>query len=275
MTNLSDDNIDVASNNFSENKLINFDVDFNGLEKSVVLFFPSVRNAMVERYRAETFLKIGLKAQEIINILSLKTNPIPPKAALPLFEKMSLEHEEDMYNIWAKLLVSASVNYNPIQIQYAEILSKIGSEEAKLLIEMYKIQAQNISFKAYGAKMEKFTRELNHFNTARTIFKQIEIAITDIISHHISRSAKMANPIYLYIKHKFKKILCRAEKDFRGYANDVFEITRLFDKKENENSIRVLEGVNLIFNQEYFSPLLTNLGYKFITELEKYNIEDK
>ena len=128
-------NNEIASGNFNQNTLASFEGVFNGLEKSVGLFFPSVRNAMVERYRAETFLKIGSKAQDIIEKLGLEVKPIPPKAALPLFEKMTLEHEPEMYQAWAKLLVASAENYNPIQMQYADILSQIGSKEAKLLKE--------------------------------------------------------------------------------------------------------------------------------------------
>ena len=81
--NLSNNSIDVASGNFSQNKLINFDGVFNGLEKSVGLFFPSVRNAMVERYQAETTMIILNKAIELIQDNGLDIKQIPPKIALP------------------------------------------------------------------------------------------------------------------------------------------------------------------------------------------------
>lgn len=134
----------IASNNgndnFSKNSLISFNNCFNNLDKTIEVFFPSMREARVERYRAETFYKIGLKADEILKILGVSANPIPPKGAIPLFDKLSLEHEEEMYDLWAKLLVEAAIEYNPIQLQYADILSKIGNNEAKLLKKIFYTQ---------------------------------------------------------------------------------------------------------------------------------------
>lgn len=57
----------IASDNFSQNTLVSFNGIFKGLDKLVELFFPSVRNAQVERYRAETTLFIAQKAQELKN----------------------------------------------------------------------------------------------------------------------------------------------------------------------------------------------------------------
>ena len=132
----------IGNDNFSKNSLFSFINCFNGLDKTIALLFPSIRDAMVERYRAETLYKIGIKATDILQILGISAKPIPPKGAIPLFDKLSLEYEEDMYDVWAKLLVEAATEYNPIQLQYADILSKIGSNEAKLLKEVYQKQKQ-------------------------------------------------------------------------------------------------------------------------------------
>lgn len=132
----------MASDNFSQNTLVSFDGIFKGLDKLVGLFFPSVRNAQVERYRAETTLFIAQKAQELKNKYNIEINPIPPKAAIVLFDRLSTEHEEDMYDLWAKLLLDTSSKYTPIKIQYAEILAKIGGQEAKLLDAIFKYQKE-------------------------------------------------------------------------------------------------------------------------------------
>ncbi len=136
-------NNNIGNDNFSKNSLFSFINCFNGLDKTIALFFPSIREAMVERYRAETLCRIGIKASDILQILGISANPIPPKGAIPLFDKLSLEHEEEMYDVWAKLLVEMAIEYNPIQLQYADILSKIGSNEAKLLKEIYLKQKQH------------------------------------------------------------------------------------------------------------------------------------
>ena len=133
----------IGSENTIKNTLINFDVDFNGLEKVIALFFPTVRHEMIIRYRAETIAKIGNEAYRIARDEDIQVKPIPPKIALPLIEKMSLEHEPDMYEKWAKLLIAAGVNANPIHQQYADLLLNLDNKAANLLKEIYIHQSKS------------------------------------------------------------------------------------------------------------------------------------
>lgn len=266
--NLSNNN--VASGNFSQNTLISFDGLFKGLENTVGLFIPTLRNALVERYRAETFYRIGLKAEEIIGLLGIETKPIPPKAALPLFEKASLEHDENMYDLWAKLLVSAANDYNPIQIQYAELLSKIGSNEARLLLKMYNVQSKSLAFRAFGGNMDKFANDFVFFNSERFIYKNIEIKALQTLNN-IRKFVNIPSIVFVKLKHCFKKLTTKAEKDFRGYAKEIQDISKEFDSKENQLSLRVLIELGLVKNCASIYPTITMLGYELINELEKYS----
>jgi hypothetical protein len=127
----------IASDNTIKNSLINFEPDFSGLKDTVALFFPSIRHEMILRYRAETIAKIGIEAYKMAESESIQINPIPPKIALPLIEKMSLEHEPDMYEKWAKLLIATGVNPNPIYSQYAYLLSNLDNESSNFLKAIY------------------------------------------------------------------------------------------------------------------------------------------
>lgn len=266
-------NNQVASDNFSQNTLVSFNADFNGLEKTVGLLIPSVRNAIVERYRAETTCIILEKAIKIIRDNGLEVKPIPAKIALPLFDKLSLEHEEEMYDLWAKLLVSSTLNYDPISIYYAEILSKISSKEAKLLLEMYKIQTQYVSFKAYSGKMAKYSKELEYHNTARFIFKSLQIKVLDTLSY-IRKFYNIPKPIYIKLKHCFKKLTTRAEKDFRGYANDLYKMAMPFDKQEYRHSLEILSSIGLVLGEPIEIPILTKVGYEMVKTLERNSKEN-
>ena len=164
----------IASDNTIKNSLINFENDFSGLKDAVALFFPSIRHEMILRYRAETIAKIGIEAYRIVQNEGMQINPIPPKIALPLIEKMSLEHEPDMYKKWAKLLIAAGVNPNPIQQQYADILSNLNNENANLLKEIYEKQS--------SSNLEKeFEEDIN-----KTIFKKCYDDIQSYTSWHSS-----------------------------------------------------------------------------------------
>lgn len=274
-------NNEVISGNFSQNKLIDFDVDFNGLEKTVSLFFPSVRNAFVERYKAETFLKIGLKAQDIIDRLGIEVKPIPPKAALPLFEKMSLEHEEDMYDLWAKLLVNASIGYDPMQIQYAEILSKIGSNEARLLKDVFEFLAPLHDWETEERFNSDKKIEENNLQKAE-LARLIDITVTQATN---------------YKKDEWEDVGYRTEINgldepiekpdfsylYKIYGKNPNCILEELITYEGLNSLDLLQSLNLI-KYEYIPAwkipqyiedkrthiriFLTSFGYRFVLSLE-------
>lgn len=258
-------NNQVASDNFSQNTLVSFDGVFKGLEKTVGLLIPSVRNAIVERYRAETTGIILEKAIKIIKDKNLEIKPIPAKIALPLFDELSIEHEEDMYEIWAKLLVSSTLNYDPISIYYAEILSKIGSNEAKLLLEMYRTQTKYTSFMISVNGLSRYTEELEFFNTERFIFKALQIKVLDTFSC-IRQVYNIPTPICIKIKHCFKKLTTRAERDFRGYVNDLYDMAKPFNKQEYKHSLQILYNLGLVLREP---PVLTKLGYELVKTLER------
>lgn len=134
---MSDNNLEI------KNSLVNF--DFKGLENVLTMFFPSMREAVVERYRAQTIALVGIEAVRLANEKNIKAKPMPPKMALPYVEKMSLEHESEMYDMWARLLVASSNNYHPLQQQYIDVLANINSEQAVLLKNAYKAQKTRLN----------------------------------------------------------------------------------------------------------------------------------
>jgi len=157
----------IASDNTIKNSLISFDVDFSGLKDIVSYFFPSIRHEIVLRYRAETIAKIGIIAYNKAKEAGLQATPIPPKIALPLIEKMSLEHEPNMYEKWANLLIAVSVNSNPVHQQYADLLSNLDNYSANFLKTIYTEQKKKQNTEArYDDYIEKssFNRFYNDIN---------------------------------------------------------------------------------------------------------------
>lgn len=90
----------------------------------------------------DNFQKILERAKNIKDILGINVFQPPLKFSIPFIKQATCEHEEKMYDIWANLLIEAATSYNPIQLQYVDILSKIGNNEANLLHKIYQKQKQ-------------------------------------------------------------------------------------------------------------------------------------
>lgn len=239
-----------------ENNL-NFDGILNGSEKMIATLFPSVRAVMIEkckaeieRYRVETFLRIGMQAEQIIETLNIEVKPIPPKAALPLFDKMSLEHEDTMYEMWAKLLVATAEGYDPIQIQYAEILSKIGHIEAVILNDIFQQQKQNSDGKTCLIKFQYYY---------------------DIIADPTYQSGERMLTVNVPEEPEYKV-------EFPDDKVSTYSVSS--NKLPSSKSILTLERLGLLkkfplaINQE-FHIVLSEFGYTFVETLKKYNVHSE
>ncbi|WP_427452723.1 Abi-alpha family protein [Litorimonas sp. WD9-15] len=86
-------------------------------------------------FRMEAALNALLKAKKICDENSLSINPIPPKFLLQWVEGASLEAdiEDNLSELWAKLLVDASQN-NPSQnLIFIDILKKLSRSHVEYL----------------------------------------------------------------------------------------------------------------------------------------------
>jgi len=86
----------------------------------------------------------------------MELKPAPPKFLVPFAEKSSRENEDsDLISLWAHLLATASSDYHSRYATYVEILSEIGSDDAKLLSAIWKstkkkdLTKREIVFNAY------------------------------------------------------------------------------------------------------------------------------
>jgi len=150
--------IKLASDNeiTVKNSLVHNEVHFEGIEKVIALFFPSIRKEFRLRMRAETIDKVSYEAYMMAMNENIPIKPIPNKIAVPLIEKMSLEDEPEMYEKWANLLIATSVKPNPIHQQYAEIISKLNNQSANFLKEIYTKQADD----EYENKFDEYIDKL-------------------------------------------------------------------------------------------------------------------
>ena len=104
--------------------------------------FKQIKSGLIAK-QIESCQIILERAKDIKDKFGIDITPPPLKFSIPFIKQAACEHEEDMYDVWAKLLVEAATEYNPILLQYVDILSKIGSNEAKLLKEIYQKQLKS------------------------------------------------------------------------------------------------------------------------------------
>jgi abortive infection alpha-like protein len=67
------------------------------------------------------------------------TRAVPLKLAIPLLQGGSLEDDDDLQDLWARLLVNAADDRSPVTIKrvFVDILQSIGPLEAKILQMLY------------------------------------------------------------------------------------------------------------------------------------------
>lgn len=93
--------------------------------------------------RYENQIKLMIKAEFLLKKvgISTPTKTIPDKVVIPLFEYASVEEDEYLQEMWARLLVNAGNKDSHININltYVEILKSLSSLEAKILNTLYSV----------------------------------------------------------------------------------------------------------------------------------------
>lgn len=102
-------------------------------------------------YRYKNLLAIADKV-EVLHAqrkLEGKTIPIPPRAAIPMLESASLEDDEVLQEVWARLIAnSTDPNFKEsLHPGYIEIVKQISPDEAIILNSFLKIKVYPILFK--------------------------------------------------------------------------------------------------------------------------------
>jgi hypothetical protein len=90
--------------------------------------------------RWERQIKLVEKAERLIinKNLTNKSVPISPKLAIPIFQNASLEDDEVLHDVYAKLLVTAiDPNIQTRRTAFAEIIRQLEPLDVKLLQAMY------------------------------------------------------------------------------------------------------------------------------------------
>ena len=100
------------------------------------------------------------RAEQLMSSIgqSVPTKPIPLKLAIPLFQAASLEDDDYIQDMWAKLLVNASISERKIELRRAhiDILERLSPFEALILNKIYDFPVGS------SGKVEIVTGDLPH-----------------------------------------------------------------------------------------------------------------
>jgi Abortive infection alpha len=79
----------------------------------------------------------------------LQANPVPPRLLLPIFDNCSVEDNDDLQELWAGLLASASQETDSLSPSFIETLKQLTPEEAKhydqIFVEVSKLHKSNLT----------------------------------------------------------------------------------------------------------------------------------
>ncbi len=93
--------------------------------------------------RWERQARLMKRAEEFMQEIGLRdpTRAVPLKLAIPLLEGASLEDDDELQDLWAKLLVNAADANSTIEIKrvFVDILESIGPLEAQILDVVYRL----------------------------------------------------------------------------------------------------------------------------------------
>jgi Abortive infection alpha len=119
-------------------------------------------------FRWQRQVRMAEEAEKILKSRGTQeTRAVPPKLALPLIEAASLEEDDDLQNLWAKLLANAmDPNFkSELRYTYIDILKSLTPLDVKILMEFYgvlkndkKVEFSKIN--QYSLKKENFTSGL-------------------------------------------------------------------------------------------------------------------
>ena len=102
--------------------------------------------------RWERQMRLMQRASDYMASIGIEapTKPIPLKLAVPLLEAASLEDDDYLQDLWAKLLVNSSIEGSPIDLNrsYIDILERLSHLEARILSVIYALPEDELRNKS-------------------------------------------------------------------------------------------------------------------------------
>ena len=118
-----------------------------------------VENVRTQRY--DVAARIVERARQLASEQSRPITPPPLKFIVPFLEKASTEtNDKDLAEMWARLLVDASDEFQGVHLTYVQILSEISGFEARYLDDLAKNYDIDFDTAPASQMSEKYQSEL-------------------------------------------------------------------------------------------------------------------
>jgi hypothetical protein len=97
-------------------------------EETGALFGDKVRD-----YRMRNCINTFIKTERLLREAGIEVKAVPPRLFLPILEGCSVEDSEQLQDMWAGLLASASQQTDELSPSFIETLKQLTPQEAKQL----------------------------------------------------------------------------------------------------------------------------------------------
>lgn len=106
--------------------------------------------------RYENAIKIIDRARNISKKEKINIKNVPLNFLVPFLEQASLQEDDEITEIWARLLTSAATDYDPILIVIKDTLTRLSSREVGFIDEVCEIDDFDYNFKDYEGDPENW-----------------------------------------------------------------------------------------------------------------------
>jgi hypothetical protein len=216
-------------------------------------------------YRYKNLLAIADKVEALHarHTIEGKTIPIPPRTAIPMLESASLEDDETLQDVWARLIAnSTDPNFKEsLHPGYIEIVKQMSPDEAIILNSFLKAKNYPLLFSNHVSQkyadtgneaMRYFWKEQKDKPSYATIF--------EMYLHHC-KSLNLKNPAdsRVYIDNLLRLRIVELGHDFSGVERDT---THWLQTRMHGSSAVDKANVTIPARDEYLR--MTTFGQSFV-----------
>lgn len=149
--------------------------------------FGAILGDKLRVYRIKNLIRTTEKTKRILQEAGLTANAVPSRLLLPIIETCAVEDDEDIQELWAGLLASASQESSDLSPSFIETLKQVTPDEAKhwnkiyeKLLELNRREPRNsdsIPYSAFTAAWHSPPTALETFERLGLIAREYDVKL--------------------------------------------------------------------------------------------------